>query len=185
MEEEKPLGIIGSGGQIYPVYLAPTGPTGPAYYFIPAEEVERPDAEKTSLEGVFDYSNSRISDFKGPYAKYYGEYLSEIENKIAKISNLSIPVVISFKENYLRDAGINGIFDFCNKNEYLKENLVILDLSNNRGTSAVLQKGIELAENCKNLKCIDLSINYIDLDQAENALAGLANLKSIIKYSPF
>ena len=177
-------GATGPTGPVYPAYfMGATGPTGPSQFFRPAEE-KHPEDEKELSTNVFDYGNCRLTDFKVPFAKHYEEALSEIEKKLKKIEGVDKPVKISFKENYLRDEGIVGIFDFCKKNAYLSKNLIELDLSNNRGTTRVLREVAELAKACVRLKRVDLSINYIDLDEAESILGGDERLESILTYNP-
>jgi hypothetical protein len=109
----------------------------------------------------FDYSRQNIADVRVASVKYYEDILSEISASLDRLKTAH-PITISFAENYLTDQGITAICDFCIRNHYLRENLVRVDLQNNRCTNSSLNKLKKLVVACSALESLDISINYID-----------------------
>jgi hypothetical protein len=85
--------------------------------------------------------------------------LSEIDEEIQKMS-YERPLKIGLEENYISDEGAKKISSFILENDYVKKNIISLNLSNNHLTSNSLVDIKNLLEACPDLK-LDLSINYI------------------------
>jgi len=108
--------------------------------------------------------------------------LEEMKSIITSASfNRSLPITLDLQGNYLEDDGVCRVCEFIQGHKILKDNLKVIDISNNRFTAKSLEYIKILLEVC-DLKLLDLSINYLSVQDVRERI-GEAYFSGIVKYS--
>ncbi len=137
---------------------------------------------RMSKEGenlVIDHSHERICDVNlnlkgnGSYPKHYSVVLDDLQRPINVTSSKLID--LHLQSNYLEDEGVGAITEFILRNDFLKNNLRVLDLSHNRFTKTSLPTLRSLVESCPNLEALDISINYVGVNDFDTEFSKLSS----------
>jgi len=110
--------------------------------------------------GYFDFGDQEISAKKSSPRRNLKTYVEVIEGSVKQYADarLSLPLTISFENNYLTDECVADICTICLKDDYIKKHLIKLDLSNNEITKESFPKIIDLINGCPDLT-VDISCN--------------------------
>lgn len=131
----------------------------------------------------FDYSDSRVSDIKCTGTRYIDDVLLEIIGKISALT-LNKPIQFDFTDNYLQDEGLEKVKNVVLESDYIKRNITVLNLRNNRLSENSLEVIKELLTLCKKLT-IDISINNIELSKINEYFASTADINGRLKRGVF
>jgi len=101
-----------------------------------------------------DYSREHISDHKYDHTRCIDDIFTEILNKNTKC------MILNLSDNYIRDCGVEKLFNFINENKKIFEHLQFIDLSINKITNKSIVFIKKLLEFFPHLK-IDVSHNPI------------------------
>jgi len=82
----------------------------------------------------------------------------------------------------LEDKGVRRVCEFIQGYEILNKNLKVIDISNNRFTGKSLDD-IEILLKVCDLKLLNLSINYLSVEDVRNLRKRLGEASAIVKYS--
>ena len=82
----------------------------------------------------------------------------------------------------MEDEGVRMVCEFIQGYEILNKNLKVIDISNNRFTGKSLDD-IEILLKVCDLKLLNLSINYLSVEDVRNLRKRLGEASAIVKYS--
>ncbi|MEI8295983.1 MAG: hypothetical protein WCG04_05625 [Alphaproteobacteria bacterium] len=130
--------------------------------------------DQLSPDVIIDYGQCGIADVKSPYARHYSEALQTIAEKAVYLGNHPGDLIIILAGNYLQDNGVQTICKDILGNRHLQDNLVKLDLSNNRFTDQSLPLLRSVFDSCPKLKTMDISVNYVNFDSFNEVFGNLS-----------
>ena len=114
---------------------------------------------------IISFSRMRLCNWNENAPNHYKNAINEIELIVNSASfKQSLPITLDFEGNFLDDAGITNIVKFIKDNDIVQSNLRLIDFSNNRFTKESLDHINGLLKDCKNLRRLDISINYLSYD---------------------
>ncbi|CAO4845484.1 MAG: hypothetical protein FADNKDHG_01359 [Holosporales bacterium] len=131
---------------------------------------------------VIDYSRMRVCDVKSSDTSHYSEVFDKIRQLFWMVDT-SQPILMNFSGNYLTDDGVSALVDFILQNQPLKNQLKVLNLSNNRFGSSALIKLRPFVEQCPRLEKVNISINLISNTEVNQAFQGVPASK--IYFAPY
>jgi len=132
---------------------------------------------------IIDFSRTRLCTWDENEPNHIKNALKEMKSIINSASfNRSLPITLDLEGNYLEDEGVRMVCEFIQGYEILKKNLKVIDISNNRFTGNSLANIQILIEVC-DLKLLNLSINYLSVEDVRNLRKRLGEASAIVKYS--
>jgi hypothetical protein len=136
---------------------------------------------RENLNGhTFDYRFSRICDIDTDVSVSIHTTLDRINTRIKEALSFT-GLHFVFSENYITDTGFKTLCDFLLNNSILSNQIIDIDLSNNRITKNSVSEIEKLLAAFPHLQ-LDLSINYL----AKGDLIGLSSsIKERITYNSY
>ena len=137
-------------------------------------------------EVIIDFSRTRLCTWAENINEpnHIENALEELKSIITSASfNRSFPITLDLEGNYLEDDGVCRVCEFIQGHKILKDNLKVIDISNNRFTAKSLECIQILLKVC-DLTLLNLSLNYLSEKDLRKRF-GEAYFSGIVKYTAF